>query len=76
MEPAGGVNRRHGIGEAAKELDQAVIGDAATAGHEGFEIAAIEPFEDDEREVAIAAGILQADDAGVVEAGQQLGLPG
>jgi hypothetical protein len=68
MQPARGVKRSDRVGERAKELDQPLIGEPAIApGEDGIEIAALDPFQDDERAIAVAAGVPEANDPGMIE---------
>ena len=75
MQPAGGVNRGHGLAEAAKELDQQSIGERLLApGEQSLEVDAVDPFQDDERGGVIAEGLLQPGDPRMIESRQQPSL--
>ena len=77
MQPACGVDRRDRCGEPAKELDQLVIDEPVVARSEhSLEIAAVDPFQDDERAAVSSADILAANDSGVIELREEFRLAG
>ena len=68
MQPACGVDRGDRCGEPVEELDQLVIGQPAIArSQHRLEIVAVDPFQDDERAAVSSAGILAANDSGMIE---------